>query len=108
MRIRSKVWIDKEGLQVIGEGKAAILRAIGHTGSINKAAVELDMSYRHAWSYIQSAEKRLGWRLVKKVRGGVNGGGAYLTERARELIDKYDRLNKEIKEFADRKYDEIF
>ena len=108
MRIKSKIWLDEGGEQVMGGGKASILRAIERTGSINKAAAELKMSYRHAWSYIKSAEERLGKPLIEKVRGGKNGGGAYLTDFAKELIKKYDLLNNEIQKFADKKYMEIF
>ena len=106
MQIRSKVWFSIEGEQVFGKGKCEILKAVDRAGSINKAAAELGMSYRHAWSCIKSAELRLGQTLVIKARGGSNGGGAHLTEYAKELINKYERLNAEVIDFANSKFND--
>ena len=48
LKAKSKVWLEKDGRLVFGIGKATILSQIQKTGSINKAAKELNMSYRHA------------------------------------------------------------
>ena len=108
MQIKSKVWLERNGKLVFGSGKAVILRAILETGSINKAAKELKMSYRHAWSYIKSAEKRLGQPLLICSKGGVNGGSARLTPYAEALLKKFDDLNHRVNEFVDKAYKEIF
>lgn len=108
LSVKSKVWLEKDNELVFGAGKAAILRAIARTGSINKAAKKLGMSYRHAWSYINSAEKRLGERLLFKAKGGKKGGGAVLTDYAQELLVKFEKLDKEAQEFIDRRYEKIF
>ena len=92
MKIKSKVWLEINGNLVFGSGKLLILKAVHETGSINKAAEKLGMSYRHAWSYIQTAEQRLGKPLLIKTRGGKDGGGAELTEYAKELIKKFESI----------------
>ncbi len=108
MKIKSKVWLEKEDELVFGTGKLLILKAISETGSINQAAKKLKMSYRHAWSYICSAEKRIGHPLLVKVKGGKTGGGAVLTDYAKNLIEKFDKLEEEVKEFTNNRYKEIF
>ncbi len=108
MQIKSKVWLEKEGELVFGTGKSLILKAIKETGSISKAAKKINMSYRHAWSYVRSAEKRLGVPLLVKVKGGKSGGGAILTDYAKDLLEKFNKLEYEVKEFTNNRYKNIF
>jgi molybdenum-dependent DNA-binding transcriptional regulator ModE len=49
MEAKSKVWIEVGGEVVAGDGKINLLERIEETGSIQKAAGEIGMSYRHAW-----------------------------------------------------------
>lgn len=108
MKVKSKVWLEKDGKLVFGSGKMLILKTIRQTGSINKAAKKMKMSFRHAWSCICSAEKRLGVSLLIKVKGGRAGGGALLTNYAKGLIDKFEKLEKEVNAFTDKRYKNIF
>lgn len=108
MRVKSKVWLEKDGELVFGSGKSLILKAIQETGSINKAAKKMNMSYRHAWSYVISAEKRIGKPLLIRIKGGKDGGGALLTDYAKELLKKFSRLEKEVNVFTDKRYRNIF
>ncbi len=108
MQVKSKVWLEENGELMFGSGKAIILKHIRETGSIAKAAKKLRMSYRHAWSYIKSAEKRLKKPLIVCRKGGKGGGGAELTNYASTLLKKFARLEREEKLFTDRRYREIF
>jgi molybdate transport system regulatory protein len=85
-----------------------LLEAIDTHGSINGAAQAIDVSYRRAWSYIDSMEKRLGITLVIRRAGGKNGGGASLTDEAREFIHKYSLLEEGIRESVDIRFNEVF
>ena len=108
LQVKSKVWLEKNENLVFGSGKALILRAIAETGSINKSAKKLNMSYRHAWSYVRSAEQKMNRQLLIRVKGGFDGGGAYLTEYAKDLLIKFEALESKITEFVDCCYEEIF
>lgn len=108
MQVRSKVWMEMDGEPVFGTGRSLILKAIDRAGSINKAAKKMNMSYRHAWTYIRSAERRLGRPLLIKIKGGRDGGGAVLTDYAKDLLEKFERLEKVVTTFANRRYKEIF
>lgn len=108
MQVRSKVWLEKDRALVFGVGKSSILRAVQETGSINQAAKAMKMSFRHAWSYIHSAERRLGNSLLVKTKGGRKGGGASLTAYAIDLLDKFEKLEQEVEKFTNQRFKEIF
>ncbi len=108
MEVKTKVWLEKDDDSVFGLGKLLILKTIAETGSISKAAKKMNMSYRHAWSYIRSAESRLDAPLLVKIKGGKSGGGAILTDYAKNLIEKFEKLQKEVLDFTNKRYNDIF
>jgi molybdate transport system regulatory protein len=65
------------------------------------------MSYRHAWSMIRASEERLGRSLVETSRGGSGGGGAHLTEFARDLLARFDRMKENFENLTATKQAEI-
>ncbi|MBI5408785.1 MAG: LysR family transcriptional regulator [Nitrospirae bacterium] len=108
MDVRSKIWIEVEGKPVFGSGRETLLKSIDKLGSINKAAKDINVSYRKALSYIQSMEERLGSRLVKRQTGGFHGGGAVLTNEAKDFLRKFEQLEDGIHEMLDKKFLEVF
>jgi len=70
LQVRSKIWLEMDGEPVFGQGREDLLRLIRKTGSINAAAKEMGISYRKAWTYIDAMEKRLGFPLVARQKGG--------------------------------------
>lgn len=108
MEIKSKLWIEVDGEPVFGRGRRFLLQAIDRYGSINQAAKEINISYRKAWSYIKAMEERLGIKLVERQAGGRNGGGARLTEEAKDFLRKYEALEEGIRELVDRRFRRIF
>jgi molybdate transport system regulatory protein len=108
MEIKSKLWIEIDKEPVFGRGRRFLLEAIERDGSINQAAKEINISYRRAWSYIKAMEERLGMKLVERQAGGRNGGGATLTEEAREFLVKYREMEEGIREIVDERFNRIF
>lgn len=108
LEIRSKIWVEVGGEPVFGRGRRFLLEAIDSHGSINRAAQEVDISFRKAWGHIKTMEDRLGVKLVERHTGGKNGGGATLTAEARKFLEKFEALEKGIQEIVDRKFKEIF
>lgn len=108
MNVRSKIWIEADGKPLFGSGREALLKSIDRLGSINKAAKDINISYRRALSYIQSMEERIGSRLVERQAGGVNGGGAVLTREAKDFLLKFEQLEEGINEMLDKRFREIF
>ena len=78
----------------IGPGKAALLEAIGMTGSISAAAREMGMSYRRAWSLVNRMNADFTGPLVEKVAGGKGGGGARLSTLGRDVLSRYQVIEK--------------
>jgi len=58
---RAKLWLvsDKDE-PIIGEGKAALLKAINDEGSLNKACKKMGISYKHAWLLLKRSKRQLG------------------------------------------------
>ncbi|MBI4656439.1 MAG: LysR family transcriptional regulator [Elusimicrobia bacterium] len=108
IKLKTKIWLEKNGKLIFGEGRFRILKEIERTNSINQAAANLHMSFRHAWSYINIIEKNLVVRLIDRRRGGKDGGGSHLTPQAKYIMKKFEKLNEVIKQFADKKFKEIF
>jgi len=92
MDFRLKIWLEKDNQPVFGRGLLCLLTLIRQHGSIKRAAEDLGMSYRQAWGNIKKAENRLGLKLLIKHVGGESGGGAQLTDEARQLVLKYENF----------------
>jgi len=108
VKLKVKVWLQKEEKLIFGKGKASILKSIDKTGSINKSAKEMDMSYRRAWSCIRSIEERTGQAMLIKNKGGKNGGGALLTDYAKNLVEKFAKLEEDITNYSNQLFSERF
>ncbi len=108
MEIRSKIWLEVDGEPVFGSGRRSLFKGIVKYGSINKAAKKTNISYRKALSYIQTMEQRLGTKLIERRAGGIHGGGAKLTNEAKEFLKKYEKLENGINEILDKKFLKVF
>lgn len=97
-----KLWlVNEKGEAVFGEGLALLLEAVEKYGSISVASYHLGMSYRYALHRISLAEKRLGYQLIRRLRGGVMGGSSELTGEGRELLLKFKKIEKELEKFLE-------
>ena len=109
MRVRTKVWIDDEhGNVIFGSGRVRMLEAIDRLGSMNKAAKELNMSYRALWGRIKSTEDRMGTAVVKTKAGGGKDCGSCLTDTGRDLLKNYKLLRSHVLKAADEEFQKIF
>lgn len=78
----------------MGPGKAAMLRAIRTTRSINAAGKTFGMSYRRAWLLVEEMNSLFASPLVIARRGGAGGGGAEVTPLGAEVLAAYEDLEK--------------
>lgn len=76
----------------IGPGKAELLRLIEDTGSISAAAREMGMSYRRAWTLVETMNGAFRQPVVKAATGGRGGGGARVTDFGREALKRYQAV----------------
>jgi molybdate transport system regulatory protein len=98
MKISYRLWIEKDGMPVFGRGVQTLLELVEKTGSLHKAAEELEMSYRAAWGRIREYEKRLGITLVEKGRQGRTG--AKLTPDGKRLMGDFAVLESKFNELV--------
>lgn len=108
MDIKYKVWLEKDGEVVVGNGKVGLLKMVNDLGSIQKAAEKMGMSYRHAWGMIQKIEKRSGFKLVETQVGGKEGGGAQLTPQGNELLNQYSAFRKGLDGTIEKRFKSVF
>ena len=108
MKTAWKVWLVSENTKVFGKGPRELLMKIESTGSINKAAIEIGMSYSKALKLINTIEKELGIIVLERQVGGINGGGSVLTDDAKNLIVKFDQYEKEVGDAVKAIYDRHF
>jgi len=107
MEIRSKFWIENKGEVVVGGGKTSLLLAVDRLGSIQRAADEFGMSYRHAWGAIRKIEQRAGFKILD-TKLGRKDGGAQLTPKGREFIGKVDSLLKDLQSVVEERFNQKF
>ena len=58
------------------------------------------MSYRAAWGRLKASEERLGMKLVEMQ---THGEGSSLTAAAKDLLHKFDQLEKETRTFLEER-----
>ena len=77
-----------------GPGRADLLDLIRETGSIAAAGRRMGMSYRRAWSLVESMNVDFAEPLVESARGGAAGGGARLTPAGEAVLAAYRALQE--------------
>jgi molybdenum ABC transporter molybdate-binding protein len=95
-----RVWVERRGKTVLGDGLADVLSAIERTKSISAAARLLGISYRHAWSLVQEGNAAAAEPLVAAAVGGIKGGGAQLTARGKLSLTIFEQLREKVRETA--------
>ncbi len=74
------------------------MELIGKTGSISAAGKAMGMSYKRAWTLVETLNGIFREPLVASSRGGASGGGARLTETGQEVLAQYRRLEARVEE----------
>jgi len=94
-------WVEGE-LRLVGTLDSRmidLLRAIDQSGSINKAAKQVGLSYKGAWQMIERANNLAPKVLITTTTGGSKGGGTCLTAAGQSLLRLFTRLEQQHAEF---------
>ncbi len=78
----------------------ALLQALHDTGSINRAARTAGLSYKGAWLLLEAACNLANEPLLETATGGVGGGGTRLTAAALGLLQAWQTLQAEHRDFV--------
>lgn len=101
-KVAGSLWIECNGERFFGPGRVELLERIEATGSINKAAKQMGMSYKKAWEMINVLNTQTSKPFVITQTGGEKGGGSVITEEAKELITYHKQLRKRFAEFLEK------
>lgn len=91
-----------------GPSVAQFLSLIDHTGSMQTACRQMHMSYTKGWKILKAAEKQLGYPLLITQSGGAEGGSSLLTPKAKDFLVRFLRMEKELREDAQKLYQKYF
>lgn len=97
LRLKYKFWIETgDNINILGEGKWLLLKAIRDTGSLKAAVEKMGYTYRQTWQNLKNIEARLGFPLIEKHRGGEKGGETVLTPKGEKIVAFFDQLYQRI------------
>jgi len=92
-----KIWLDWDGVFLMGPRYLRFLDAVARTGTIRAAGRRVGWSYRTCLNRIREMERVLGTRVLATTRGGRSGGGgARLTPEARRLVSVFSRWQRDV------------
>jgi molybdate transport system regulatory protein len=100
-KVTGSLWIECDGERFFGPGRVELLERIEETGSINKAAKEMGMSYKKAWEMVNALNSLAAKPFVITQTGGEKGGGSIITEEAKQLITYHQELRKRFQKFLE-------
>lgn len=76
---------------LFGDGKADLLEAVDHLGSLRSAAQSMGMSYRYAWGLLRELDTAAGFKFLEHSGDGPRTN-LRLTPAGRCFIDDYRRF----------------
>jgi molybdate transport system regulatory protein len=88
-KITADIEIKKNGKLFLDKKRIELLRRIRLTGSILSASKDMKMSYQMAWTYVKEMNVISPLPVVTRQRGGINGGGAEVTEYGMSLVRRF-------------------
>lgn len=92
LQLQGALWLTQGGATIGGEERMQLLRAVGETGSITRAAQQVGLSYKGAWDAIEAMNAAAREPLVERRAGGRGGGTTRLTPHAERLLERFGQL----------------
>jgi molybdate transport system regulatory protein len=108
MKVKCRIYIAEGDKHIVGDGKIRLLEAVDRLGSVNLASKEFGLSYPHAWRYIHELEESFERKMVETKIGGKGGGGAVLTEFAKELVSEYNKFREPLDGIIEKHFGKSF
>jgi molybdate transport system regulatory protein len=101
---RHKVWLNWNGLFLMGPNYLRFLAAVDDTGTIREGGRAVGWSYRTCLNRLRRMEKVLGRPVLLTIRGGKAGGGARLTPEARRFVRIFARWQRDVERLSLRAF----
>ncbi|KAF5070039.1 Bifunctional protein GlmU [anaerobic digester metagenome] len=107
LKPKVRVSVEKEE-SFFGTGTEQLLTLIKIGESVKSACGKMNLSYSKGWKMINQVEEQLGFPIVFRKRGGMNGGKTILTEKGIEFLEKYQKFEKESQKTVNEIFDRYF
>jgi|tagenome__1003787_1003787.scaffolds.fasta_scaffold18653441_1 molybdate transport system regulatory protein len=101
---RHKVWLNWDGLFLMGPNYLRFLAAVDETGTIREGGRAVGWSYRTCLNRLRRMEQVLGRPVLVTTRGGKAGGGARLTPEARRFVRIFSVWQREVERLSLRAF----
>ncbi len=89
------LWLNKNRKAFLESRRIELLEKIEECGSISKAAKAAGMSYKGAWDAVNSMNNLADKPLTVNMAGGRSGGGTFLTDEGRALVQMFRMVESE-------------
>ncbi len=99
--------IEKEHLFFNSRAKLLLL-LIQETHSVKGACKHMALSYGKAWNMLNEMEEALGYCVVERRQGGSRGGKTNLTLQGKSFLNKYQRYEEDVRQYAVQHFYEVF
>lgn len=100
--VECQISVKKDGYYFLGPLKTELLNEIRQSGSLSGAAKKLKISYQHAWTMIDEMNRIAPSPIVNKQRGGINGGGAEISDYGEKILREYKTIENQLSKFVDQ------
>ena len=93
--------INREGELFLGNSQMRLLKQVLIDGSIHAAALNLKMSYQHAWHLLDKLNRLSPIPVIVRKKGGKDGGGCIISPYGKKLIQLYVKKESELMSFLE-------
>lgn len=108
LKLNYKIWVETDShVSILGEGKWKLLKAIKETGSLKAAVESIGLTYRQTWTKLKNIEKKLGFPIIDKTRGGAEGGQTTLTTQGEKIVEFFDKVYHEFEPSVQKIFNEL-
>ncbi len=92
--IKIRVRVTRGDEDAFGPGKAQLLESLMETGSLNRTASQMKMSYVKALALVRAMNAHFREPLIALTRGGRQGGGTQVTEAGQKVLAEYHAMRE--------------
>ncbi len=92
--IKVRLRVTRGDDDAFGPGKAQLLESLLETGSLNRTAGVMKMSYVKALALTRAMNEHFRKPLIELSRGGERGGGTQVTDAGRMVLAIYHAMRE--------------
>ena len=103
--LSTRVFSDQK---CFGPGVSQLLKRVDELHSLRAAAVAMAWAYPTGGRVGRNPEAGRGCHLLTPPGGGKHGGGAVLTDEARQMLTAYDEYCEKLRAYGEKLFEETF